>query len=379
LSEKFIVRAMKPDEMEAVGEGCLRAYGSHFDWRTWAARYPHRPGYTPAMHRVGVLSGRIIAHAVVESAVLRYGGARLRVAGIGKVYTDDAYRGKGYAAAVLRDALTYAIERRAHLALLNGIRGYYTRFGFYPVFPRYFAAFNAQEAAGLQSPLTLRPARPDEIPILAALFERHCGGRVTFLRPPDTWVWRVLRGDNGYQVWVVAEDDSPPQGYFAGGSLAGEYIEVVADTAQALEAGRDLVRWLLPPDDALIAFAQGALPITLSAEYEPDGGWMARLIDVQGVVDALLPELVAQGRVIMPEITSDALSIAPTARGVEIALRGQPQTRAVLSQRDFIQLLFGSLNAAALGLRDGLSSESIRLLQALFPQRVAALGGWDWF
>lgn len=387
----FTVRAMKPDEIKSVGKGLARAF-PHGDWQQeWTQRYPQRPGYTPSMHRVGVLNNQVIAHALVESYTLRYGNARLRVAGIGKVYCDEAHRSKGYAAAVLRDALTYAIEHRAHLALLNGIRGYYGRFGFYPVFPRYHMTFDAHEAAALDKPLSLREPMPREIPMIAALFERHWNGRVSFLRSPESWIWRVMGGDDNCQTWIVAEGDGSPQGYIAGRDFASPDVELVANTAPAaltllsicgqlaVDAGHSVVRWLMPPDDALIAFAQQILPISLSAAYEPDGGWMARVIDAQGLVDALLPEITAQARMLLSDLSAEKLSISPKPQGVEIRIRGQSAAHTVLSQHDFIQLLFGSLSAATLGLRDGLSADSIYLLQALFPPRVAALGAWDWF
>jgi predicted acetyltransferase len=313
------------------------------------------------------------------------------VAGIGKVYTEPEYQGKGYGSAVLRDALAYAIEKGAHLALLNGIRGYYPRFGFYPVFPRYYIDFDAEEAAQFSTPLSLREPKPTEIPMLAALFERHWGGRITFVRPPETWMWRAQGGDDYRQVLVIANGEEVPQGYIVGDDLAAEWNEIVVNSPDAaftlmaiggqlaLEAGRKTVHWLMPPDDALVNFAQKLLPVTLSAQYEPDGGWMARLIDAQGLVDVLLPELIAQAQTILPELTAENLLISSKAQGTEIAMRGQPSTRAVISQQDFIQLLFGSLSASTLGLRDELHFDSIRLLQALFPPRIAALGWWDWF
>ncbi|HEX2623192.1 MAG TPA: GNAT family N-acetyltransferase [Phototrophicaceae bacterium] len=393
---KFTVRAMKPGEIQKVGAGLVRAFelqddAAHWMRHEWTVRYPQRPGVVPAMHRVGVLGDEVVAHALVEPWTLRYGGARLRVAGISKVYTDTDHRRQGYSAAVLRDALTYAIELGAHLVLLNGIPGYYSRFGFSPVFPDYAADFATDEIAQLPTPLTVREARPGDIPTMAALFERHWGGRVTFTRSPETWIWRVTRGDDARRALVICGEDDVPQGYIAGRDLLLPEVEVIADTPEAAltlfstcgqwaqTAGLTQVRWLLPPDDALVAFAQQTVSINLSAHYEPDGGWMARLVDSQGLIDALLPELLEQGRVTLPDLTPDKLILICRAEGVEIGLRHDRSTFSYLSQRDFIQVLFGSLSPATLGLRSHLSLPAIRLLQALFPPRMAALGGWDWF
>lgn len=393
---KFTIRAMEPAEIEQVGMGMARVFGrtaeiAHWMQHEWTQRYPHRPGFSPALHRVGVLDGQIVSHVLLETYTLRYGGARLRVVGIGKVYTDPVYQRRGYSAAVIRDALTRIIEMGAHLALLNGIRGYYPRFGFNPVFPDYTATFDAAEIAALPTPLTVREPRLQDIPILAALFERHWGGRVTFTRSPESWLWRVLQGDDGKRVLVVCGEDDVPQGYIAGQNFIQPEVEVVADTPDAaltllsicgqwaVDAGQPEVRWLMPPDDALVAFAQQIVTVNLSARYEPDGGWMARLIDVQGLIEALLPEVIQQARLTMPDLEAEKLILVPRADGIQIGLRQQPDTLSRLSPADFIRVVFGSLSPAALGHRSQLSAASVHLLQTLFPPRVAMLGGWDWF
>ena len=144
-----------------------------------------------------------------------------------------------------------------------------------------------------------------------------------------------------------------------------------------VKAGMDTLRWLMPPDDAVVTFARTWLPVTLSAAYVPDGDWMARLIDTRGVVQTLLPEMMAQASMADPHFDADALHFDFQSDRVKIGLRGHETTVCRLNHRDFIQIMFGSLRPAAL--RNRLHADGVQLLEMLFPPRMAALGCWDWF
>jgi hypothetical protein len=137
--------------------------------------------------------------------------------------------------------------------------------------------------------------------------------------------------------------------------------------------------WALPPDDFLIPHAQQMLPVTLSVQYSPNGGWMARLLDTANLLKTLLPEITAQVSSVDPTFTPEDLILRVESDGVDIGLRAQPEMRCRLSLRDFIQVLFGSLSPALLGIRQGLPAAQVDLLEALFPPRIAALAPWDWF
>jgi len=357
----------------------------------WLKRLPHEPGFSYAAHRVGVLDGSVVSYLGVKPYTLRYGRVNLRVAGVADVSTHPDYRRRGYAAAVLRDALAYMAEMGVHLALLNSdLPQYYDRFGFSPVWPFYYFEVSAGEAAALEPPLILREARAGDVPQMARLYRRHWEGRVAFARSRDLWMWRVLQADWGY-IRVVEDPRGQVAGYIAGDNPAGEVTEALADTLKAAvtilaevgrlaqAAGQDTLRWLMPPDDALVSFARAVLPVTVSATYLPSGGWMARLIDTRGLVEAILPEITAQARLSDPRFDADALHFDFQPDRVKIGLRGQPSADCLLDQHDFIQIVFGSLRPAALALRGHLHPDAVLLLEALFPPRMAALACWDWF
>ncbi len=392
----FTVRAARPDEVDAVSEMVADIF-SEGDTRLreqirryWAARLPHKPGFRPAHHhRVGIKDGEIAAYAHIERHTLCYGRARLHVAGIGSVCAHPNYRRQGYAAAVMRDAVAYMAEQGAHLSLLNGVAGYYDSFGFSPVWPFYTVEVASDEAAALDRPLRLRDVRPDDIPQMAALYEKHWGGRVTFDRSAEMWMWQV--GDPGRYIQIVSGRDGQVAGYISGRASTGEEMEVVADSVGAAAtllaesgrehqlAGRKHIRWMMPPDDAFVTFARQLLTVTLSARYLPNGGWMARLIDTPALMEALLPEIVAQARSNDSDFDERLLVFNCQPDVVEIGMRGYRKSFCRLNHRDFIQVLFGSLRPSALGISTGLDLESVRLLEMLFPPRMAALASWDWF
>jgi predicted N-acetyltransferase YhbS len=394
----FIVRAATPENYSQAGElvanafsrGNPRAYERSL--HNWLVTRPLEPGFDYDLHRLGLKDGQVVAHVGIKPATLHYGSARLHVGGVAAVCTHPDYRKQGYSSSVLQDALAFMTEQGAHLALLNGISNYYDRFGFSPVWPDYYLETDSATAAALEAPLKLRDVRPADIPAMAALYQKHWDGRVTFNRDPRLWAWRAASGARPYQQ-VVDDGRGGVCGYIAGHDLTDELIETLADTPEAaltiLKAGGQArqhmgaktLRWIVPPDDALVSFARQYLTVTVSARYLPNGGWMARLIDARGLVNTLLPEIVAQAASSDPTFDADALSVDPGGGGVQISLRKQPATLCNLNYYDFIQVVFGSLRPAALAVRpySQLQPQGRQLLELLFPPRMAVLGCWDWF
>lgn len=373
----LIIRALQTQEIDLAGE--IFPEGDAL---------LSKPGFKTSMCRVGLLDGHIAGGVLVERRMLRYGRSSLRVAGLG------ALRGDGipedFAHAMMQDALAYIMEQGAHLALLHSSLDFNGRFGFSPVWPYYLMEFPAAQAAALQPEAQLRRAHVQDVPRLADLYERHWGGRVTFPRSPEMWMWRAAH-PGPIQIMVAESAPGRVDGYLAGEDMLNAQLEVVADTRAAAwalmaEAGRqhqragsEMVSWLIPPDDALVAFARQAVDVTLSARFPRSGGWVARLIDAPGLVEALLPEITTQAETVLPGFDAAALHMTCQPSNVHIRLRGRDGAACELSHADFIQVMFGSLSPAALGVSGALDAAGVRLLQALFPARIAALGCWDWF
>lgn len=371
---KLSVRAATTDEVRRIGFGHLLT----------------KPGFVPELVRVVAYKHHIISHLLIERYTLRYGHVPLRTAGVGNVYTDPNHRRKGYAAAVMQDALALMVEQGAHLSLLHDTSGYFGRFGFTPVWPEYQLVFSSEQAAALPQLLKLRPPNPEDVPQIAHLYERHWAGRVTLNRNRETWIWRMT-SEAQTHILVATDAENNVHGYISGNDLLSERIEVVADTPPAAvtllsevgrlhqSAGYDMVSWHIPPDDTIVAYARQILDIRLSVAYTMKGGWTARPIDTSALIETLLPEITAQAYAAYPSFDPAKLVIDCQPDVVKIGLSGKDKTFSELTYRDFMQVMFGSLDPHALTIRVRLTDEAVRLLRALFPSRMAVLGCWDWF
>ncbi len=340
-----------------------------------------KPGFHPQMCRAGILDGRIVSHVLVEHHLLTYGSVQLKTAGIGRALTEPYYRGRGYATAVMQDVLTYMIEQHAHIALLDDPAGFFGRFGFYPVWPRYRLTFDSAAASQLPTTMTVRAPQLSDVPFIAHLYQQQWSGRVTYKREPEMWAWRLSDPALG-QILVVVDETNHPQGYIYGHDLFTEAVEIVAltpDAALALMAtigrvyhqyGIDRVCWPVLPDDFLALFAPQVIDCTLSAEFRLRTGWMARIVDLSALIQAILPELLKHSG-----YSTDTLSLHsyPDA----IVIHADHQCR--INHPTFIKLLFGSLSVKAAAHLNGWTSEVTTMMQRLFPARVASLGYWDWF
>lgn len=359
-------------------------------YKRYADQLPTRPSTIDRLYR-GVLSHQgIISLIHTYDFTLRYGRASLNVVAISTLCTQAPFRNQGYASALLRDTLTYSAEQGAHLVLINSpLEGYFQRFGFSPVWATYTLQAPTEKAIRLKQSYQLRVATPADLPMMQKLYNHYWGLRVTAERSMASWRWRMqhARGEalviidkkhriKGY-IWHLADD-------FSGRN------EVIATTPDAIATalaysgrrwqagGYPHLNWSVPPDDVIIPYAQQMLPITLTASFNPTGGWMARVIDLGALLSELLPEIVAQAHATYPQFEADALSISSIPDGIDIRMQNNPIAHARLSLRDFMQLVFGSLRPESLAVRQQYSSETLHLLRMLFPPRIASIAPWDW-
>lgn len=360
-------------------------------YEQYAKQLPGRPRIGQSCYRVAFRKQQMVSLAHTIDFSLRYGRAELKVVGLGMLCTHPRYRNRGYAGAVLKDTLTYAAEQGAHLLLLNGrLSGYFHQFGFSPVWARYTLQAPVNKASKLTQPLQLRVATPADLGVMAKLYDHFWGMRVTVERSPEIWRWLMDFGRG--EAAVMVNQSGQIEGYLW--HLPDDFSErneVVAATPAALatalaysgrrwqSAGHDVLTWSVPPDDVIVPHAQQMLPITLSASYFPSGGWMARVIDSNAMLNELMPEIIAQAKATSDDFNPRKLILSITPDGVTVGLKDNRDSHCHLSLRDFIQIVFGSLRPEALAIRQPLSRASVHLLGTLFPPRIAALAGWDWF
>jgi GNAT superfamily N-acetyltransferase len=339
------------------------------------------PGFDYAWHRIGIVDDRIVAHVSMWPQALRYGRTALSFGAIGAVCTHPDYRGRGYATAVMNDAINTMTERGDLLSfLVTGAEGFYSPLGYHNVWPFYDLEIQADQAAKLDAPLASRPATADDWPQMAQLYEQGWGHRVSMQRPPALWQWRMTTMRPRHTR--VVERDGQMVGYIAGDDLTGQRAEVVVATPDAARtllaetallrqaAGHDTLHWQVSPDDPLLHYARHWLWCKLLTSYSPRRDWMGRIVNSAGLRDAILPEMLAHSRLDQRGLIFD---VQPDQ--VYIGLRGQDTTNVQLDHNQFLPVMLGTLPPSTLDLQP----DAIQLLEKLFPPRMALLAGWDWF
>jgi predicted N-acetyltransferase YhbS len=140
------------------------------------AHMNQRPAFQRDQHRIGVLDGEVVAHAVAWPCSLRYGEAVLTFGGIGVVCSHPDQRMKGYGAAVMSDTVEYMEARGDHFSLLGtGEVNFYTKFGYQTLWSDGTVDIKVNQAPQLNSNLRVRAAAVEDLPQMAALFDRAMG------------------------------------------------------------------------------------------------------------------------------------------------------------------------------------------------------------
>jgi hypothetical protein len=340
----------------------------------------------------------VVARTLVEPRSLRYDRARLRAAVIGELIVEPGHYRRQCAEDLLAGVLDFVAGHGVHLALMHVPPGSSPvteaaiALGFVPAWPYTLVEFDAREAAALPPPMgvyyLLRAIDRADLPALAALYDQRWEGQIRFSRGKGWWRWQISQRA-GWIGSVVEPHNGPVRGYWIAPATPSPGVEIAADspiaalnlvTAAArwhLNAGVDRVRWLLPPDDPLIAHISGQLDLTVSAHYPRQGGWLARVIDARGLIRAIEPEVRARIHA-RPLSGIDPAHVILRAAEDRLWLATGRREALSLAAHDFVALLFGAIHPHRLASLPGITPEMIALLPVLFPARQVALPALDW-
>ena len=390
------IRACTPDDWPAVSELGARTFSdgsevgyqrSLIGWR----RLPQSPDFDWTDVYIGVVDGQVVAHVRVVDAVLRLGQVALRFGGLSGVVTHPDYRGRGYAAALVRACIRAMEDAGQVLSLLDGIPRFYGQFGYASVWPNYTLSFTAGEAANVPddgSGYVVRPGSEADLPALLALYNAQWPARPWFVeRSLDALRFRLpppLAGDQPY--FVVVEDAAGSLRGYSTGYRADDRSEVLATDPAAVSAlmrhaaaayaedPAHEIKWLVAPDEPAAYYAGRFCKVGYHRWYSPNGGWMARMIDAQATIDRVRPLLVAWWEALG---APGDLDVANCLEGVRLRLASNTLT---VPQGRFLQLLFGFLTPREID--ETLTDRDIELrdhLKRLFPPVTNQLAGLDWF
>lgn len=164
----------------------------------------------PGAHRaLLMLDGKDIARVTTLDLRMRVGSAILTMGGIAGVGTDDEHRGKGYAALLMQASLDWMREAGYDCSVLFGIRNFYHRWGYAPLWADSVLTLSVTEAALLDSPLTLVPCPAELLPQVGSLFNQTNGTRTGSLVRREDWTGpsKGLDWSTGGQVFASVVDD----------------------------------------------------------------------------------------------------------------------------------------------------------------------------
>lgn len=172
-----------PEEIETFHRRALEVYQPDVDMNVVLPRRMADLGAMPDLpaggQRAAFFDGEIVGGYNIFERDLRVGPSLLRTGCIGAVYTGHAFRKQGVAGALMRDAIEYAVKGNYALLLLDGIPGFYDRFGYVDMhdvthFTMDTAALHHLETDDWQT----KTATEEDADLLLDLYQRHFGGYV---------------------------------------------------------------------------------------------------------------------------------------------------------------------------------------------------------
>lgn len=366
---------------------------------------------------------RPVSRLFIVPFALRVGAATVRMDGIGGVETEKDWRHRGYARRLLEATVRHMREGDAALSMLYGIPDFYPKFGYATAGPEHFIELPGSfDGAALPPGWRVRPFVPADLPALRRLYAQNTARGVgAAVRSVAAGPWAKLakpEGKDAEECRVVESAGGQVRAYawrarwhwYTGIWERKEpdalvIAEAMADGPGAADAIRAACRlWAgeesgsrsepvkriilaLPPEGPVAAVAMHQRA-SFTRRYERCGGSMARVLDVERLLQSLAPELTDRLRAakstfsgvlrIKTEIGEAKLAI----RTAGITVQGQDheatrsgnvvdETVLHLPQQTLARLALGAFPPEDLLARldEPPAEETCRLVRVLFPLR----------
>lgn len=383
------------------------------------------PEFDPIQQRGAFRDDILLGGYDIIERHMHIGESHILTGCIGGVVADPRYRMQGVATAMLQDAIAFAAARGHGLLLLDGIPNFYHRFGFVDIFDRTDHAIRIDTIP--QDPptgYTIQPTTTRGASILLDLYERHYRSYTgSFTRTLAQQEWRLLFSEGNPRLLALAPNGNA-EGYLiparrADKSLA---VEVAADTWPAALAllqqharlvaaspePSDHIWWPLPHDATTSYLLADHLTLpAIPPDTDPvrawasrgetyalhPAGWMARLVSLRRLLQALIPELNRRWRgARIPWVGPFTLTVGDETYALDVRADGIALLDALpenvpavtITQPCFTQLLFGYRSIAYIAARMAEAGHHIPVallptLEVLFPSGRTWIPGTDAF
>ncbi len=383
------------------------------------------PGYRQEQVRCAYLNGKQLGGYRIYERLLRVGSARLIIGCIGGVYTRAEFRNQGVATALMHDAIEYAQAHKYSLLLLDGIPNFYHRYGYCDVYDLSTQEINRRAILALpESSYTVRLFTPDDATSLHDLYTRHFSSYIgSFERSIEQqlhWMQHIepeklllavdpaaqvqgylclaaaqVRGSfflSGTQVWELVVDDWP-----ATVALLQYHVRQMKsqeDHRYSVPPMSPVVHWLTENLEAVDISILDNPPffwvVREQVFRQRNTGWMARLVELSVLTQAMLPEWQARWHRSLAHWSGDiSLIVANEAftlriAGTHLQLLDVPDLTASalsLTPQTFMQVVFGYFPIARVFQHSThpLSDDLTRVLTILFPTGQTWIPTSDWF
>lgn len=345
---------------------------------------------------------------IIYERVLAIGPARLTTACIGALVTHLEHRRQGVAAAMLDDALAFARERGHALLLLDGIPGFYQRFGYTDVLESTQHHISLADIDRLpDSSYHVRDAVLDDAPDLLRLYheafdpypgvfartlpiqEHHLRTRLPH-NPP------LVVEDPGAHVCGYAAIPWPrqrpycPEVVFAEWPAAAALLKAQARLLRENGEAPERLWWQVPPQSAAFYALIDNIHVESATHHIPNCDWMARIGLFPRFMQAMLPfwrerwrqaNLSWRGQL---AITVGESTFYLSLRRGEVRMMTRPRVhtaRIQLTPQALVQFVFGFRPVTWLARQPGciVPEPVFPILQTLMPDVPGWLPGTDWF
>jgi predicted acetyltransferase len=254
-----------------------------------------------------VEGGKSISRLWIIDRVMRIGSCAVKTGGIGGVGTDREYRMQGLAKQVLEGGVELMKRERYDASFLYGIQDFYHRFGYVTCMPERRLYVDTRAAERAENRGKVRRVKKEDWPQIVRIYNRDNARRTaSVVRDPRKWDRFPMGSQFGVdaQVWVAVDERDRVKGYIAidaseqraraaelggvGEDLFHTLLKFMA--SQAVKLRRQELSLSIPVDHPFALFCRN-FGCRESTHFGRNGGAMGRIINLDSLMEKVLPEL----------------------------------------------------------------------------------------